>query len=77
MPLSIQIVREIIEEALPGADIEITDLAGDGDHYEAVVTASQFEGKSLVVQHKMVYDAFKGLMGTELHALALKTKVRK
>ena len=73
MPLCINTVQTMIEDALPGADVKIKDLAGDNDHYEAIVKASQFEGKSMVQQHQMVYAAFKGKMGTELHALALKT----
>ena len=73
MPLCINTVQTMIEDALPGADVQIKDLAGDNDHYEAIVKASQFAGKSMVQQHQMVYAAFKGKMGTELHALALKT----
>jgi stress-induced morphogen len=76
MPIDIETVRSIIEEALPGATVHLTDLAGDNDHYQAVVEASQFKGLSMVQQHKMVYNAFKGLMGTELHALALTTKIK-
>ena len=59
---------------IPDASIEIQDLAGDGNHYSATVISSQFKGKNKVQQHKMVYDALKGKMGNELHALALKTK---
>lgn len=73
MPLCINTVQKMIEDALPGAEVKLKDLAGDNDHYEAVVKASQFKGKSMVQQHQMVYAAFKGKMGTQLHALALKT----
>ena len=66
--------EKMIKEALPDASIDIQDLAGDGNHYSATVTSSQFKGKNKVQQHKMVYDALKGKMGNELHALALKTK---
>ena len=54
--------------------IDIQDLAGDGNHYSATVTSSQFSGKSKIEQHKMVYNSLKGRMGNELHALAIKTK---
>ncbi|MDP2194040.1 MAG: BolA/IbaG family iron-sulfur metabolism protein [Alphaproteobacteria bacterium] len=74
MPLPIETVQQMIEEALPGAVVEIKDLAGDNDHYEATVKAPQFKGKSMVQQHQMVYAAFKGQMGTTLHALALNTE---
>jgi stress-induced morphogen len=53
----------------------MTDLAGDGDHWAAKVTAPQFEGKSRVQQHKMVYEALGGKMGGVLHALQLTTTV--
>ncbi len=59
---------------LPDATVEIRDLRGDGDHYAAVVTSSAFAGKSRVQQHQMVYQALKGRMGGELHALALQTQ---
>lgn len=66
-------IESLIREALPDATVEIRDLAGDGDHYAAVVVSEQFRGKTRVMQHKIVYDALKGRMGGELHALALQT----
>ena len=51
----------------------IEDLRGDGDHYAAQVTSATFVGKSRVQQHQMVYQALKGRMGDQLHALALQT----
>lgn len=66
-------LKTLIKTALPDAEIEITDLRGDGDHYAARVISKQFIGKSRVQQHKMVYDAIKGGMGDALHALALQT----
>ncbi|MBB98019.1 MAG: BolA family transcriptional regulator [Rhodobacteraceae bacterium] len=66
-------IEALIKEALPDAKVEIRDLAGDGDHYAAVVVADAFRGKTRVQQHQMVYQALKGNMGGELHALALQT----
>jgi len=66
-------IERMIKEALPDAEIEIQDLAGDGDHYAATILSSAFEGKNRVQQHQMVYAALKGRMGNELHALALNT----
>jgi len=66
-------IERLIREALPDAQVEIKDLAGDGDHYAAVVVSSAFKGKSRVQQHQIVYGALKGQMGGELHALALQT----
>jgi stress-induced morphogen len=66
-------IERLIKEALPDARVTIEDLRGDGDHYAAHVTSSAFRGKSRVQQHQMVYQALKGRMGGELHALALQT----
>ncbi|MEM9224766.1 MAG: BolA family transcriptional regulator [Pseudomonadota bacterium] len=73
MAMDAREIESLIKEALPDATVEIRDLAGDGDHYAATVISSQFVGKTRVAQHKMVYDALKGRMGDELHALALQT----
>jgi len=67
-------VKQRLEQALPGARIEVGTFSGD-DHFEAVVEAPQFAGKSLVEQHRMVYAALDGLIGGAMHALALKTRV--
>ena len=66
-------IKQFIIEAIPDAIVEIEDLQGDGDHYSAIVKSKSFVGKTRVDQHKMVYNAFKGKMGNELHALKLKT----
>jgi stress-induced morphogen len=68
-------IEAMIKSSLPDARVEITDLAGDGDHYAARVTSAAFAGKSRVAQHKLVYDALGGRMGGALHALQLTTAV--
>ena len=73
MPMNAADIEKMILDALPDAEVEIRDLAGDGDHYAAVVVSEAFRGKSRVQQHQMVYDALKGNMGGVLHALALQT----
>mgnify|MGYP001209530407 CR=1 FL=1 len=74
MAMNLEEIKKLIKEGLPDATVEIQDLAGDGNHYSAMVTSSQFSGKSKIEQHKMVYNSLKGKMGNELHALAIKTK---
>jgi stress-induced morphogen len=66
-------IERLIVEALPDAKVEISDLAGDGDHYAAKVVSEAFRGKTRVQQHQIVYAALRGRMGGELHALALTT----
>ena len=73
MPMNAGEIERLIRDGLPDAKITIRDLAGDGDHYAAEVVSAAFIGKTRVQQHKMVYDALKGRMGGELHALALQT----
>ncbi len=66
-------IETLILAAIPDAKVTIRDLAGDGDHYAAEVVSAQFTGKSRVQQHQMVYQALKGSMNSDLHALALQT----
>ncbi|WJY19017.1 BolA family transcriptional regulator [Alteriqipengyuania flavescens] len=73
MPMAAGEIERLIKAALPDAEVEIRDLAGDGDHYAAHVVCPAFAGKARVAQHKMVYDALGGRMGGELHALQLTT----
>lgn len=73
MPMSAAEIERHIVEAYPDAKVTIQDLAGDGDHYSAMVVTEAFRGKSRVQQHQMVYAALKGHMGGTLHALALST----
>ena len=74
MAMNLEEIEKLIKETFPDAIVKIEDLAGDGNHYSAMVISSQFQGKSKIEQHKMVYKSLKGKMGNELHALALKTK---
>lgn len=75
MPMASGDIKAMILDAFPDAQIEIIDLAGDGDHYKAIVKTAAFAGKTRVAQHQAVYAALKGKMGGELHALALETAV--
>lgn len=75
MAMAAEEIEALIKAALPDAEVVITDLAGDGDHYAARVTCPAFAGKSRVAQHKLVYDALGGRMGGVLHALQLTTAV--
>jgi|TARA_B100001079_G_C16267533_1_gene450606 stress-induced morphogen len=74
MAMNLEEIENLIKEAIPDAIINIQDLAGDSNHYSAIIISSLFKGKSKIEQHKIVYNALKGKMGNELHALAIKTK---
>lgn len=75
MPMNASEIEKLIKLRLPDARVTIEDLAGDGDHYAAQIVSAAFKGKTRVQQHQMVYDALKGYMGGELHALALQTSL--
>ncbi|MGA0599398.1 BolA/IbaG family iron-sulfur metabolism protein [Caulobacter sp. KR2-114] len=73
MPMPADQLEAELRAAFPDADIDIEDLAGDGDHYKARIASSAFAGLSRVRQHQLVYAALNGKVGGELHALALET----
>jgi acid stress-induced BolA-like protein IbaG/YrbA len=63
-----------IVAALPGAEVEVRDLTGTGDHFEARVVTSAFEGLAMLEQHQAVYGPLRDVLDSgALHALALKT----
>ena len=73
MPMSQADLEAVLKAGFPDAEIEVTDLAGDGDHYRARIVSAAFAGMPRVKQHQLVYTALRGRMGGELHALALET----
>ncbi len=73
MAMDAATIEQLIRAGLPDAQVTIEDLRGDGDHYAAHVVSAAFKGKTRVQQHQMVYQALRGRMGNELHALALQT----
>lgn len=75
MPMPAAEIERLIKAALPDAEIEIIDLAGDDDHFSAIVTSKAFVGLTKLKQHQMVYAALGGQMGGALHALQLQTLV--
>ena len=69
-------IESLIKAAFPDADVVMTDLAGDNDHWSADIRSSAFKGKTRVQQHQMVYAALEGRVGGLLHALQLKTATK-
>jgi stress-induced morphogen len=69
-------LKAMIEAALPGAEVEVVDETGAGDHLRATVASPQFEGLSRIDQHRLVKAAVKQRFddGT-IHALSVKTQV--
>ena len=77
MAMSRETLLGYLTTAFPNAEIKLTDLAGDDNHWQAEIISPQFEGLPRVRQHQMVYAALQGEMGGVLHALALKTSAPK
>ncbi len=63
-----------IETSLKGSTAHVKDLTGTADHYQVIVISPEFEGKSMILQHRMVKSVFEGdIASGEVHALSLKT----
>ncbi len=70
-------IKRLVEDALPGSRVDVSDLTGGGDHLSIVVTASQFAGVGLIDQHRMIHAALQHKMAPasgEIHALQIKTQ---
>ena len=74
MAMNLNEIESLIKEAMPDAVVEIQDLAGDGNHYSAIIKSSKFNNLNKIEQHKLVYKSLKGKMGNELHALSITTE---
>jgi stress-induced morphogen len=68
-------IKQRIEAAIPGAQADVEDYTGGGDHFSATVTATAFDGLTRIQQHRLVYDVFGAEIGGAIHALALKTQI--
>ena len=73
MPMNPRDIQRMIESALPGSQVVVEDTVGDGDHLQAIVVSEQFQGKTLLQQHQMVYGPLREALKEKLHALGLKT----
>ena len=67
-------IKQRIEDAIPGAQVDVEDWTGGGDHFRATVVSTSFIGKSRLEQHRMVYAVFGDEIGGPIHALSLSTK---
>jgi stress-induced morphogen len=68
-------IAAMIRAAIPDAQVVMTDLAGDGDHWSARVVSESFRGQTRIAQQRRVYEALGGRMGGVLHALQLTTAI--
>lgn len=73
MPMDARAIEKMIRDGVPGAEVHLDDLRGDGDHYAVKIISPAFRGLSRIQQHQLVYSALQGKMGGELHALSIRT----
>ena len=71
--ISSEEIQTLIQKALPGAEVGIQDMTGTGDHYQVLVVSAAFEGKTLLQQHQLVFNALRAALADKLHAVQLKT----
>ena len=75
--MNIKDIENLIKKKIPDAKIDIKDLVGDNNHFSAEITSKEFNGKTRLEQHKMVYNALSEELKEELHALSIKTMEKK
>ena len=66
-------VESLIRQGIPDAHVEVRDTTGGGDHFDALIVSTVFEGKGLVERHQTVYKALGDAMRVRVHALSLRT----
>jgi len=68
-------IKRLVQERLPEAQIEVQDMTGEGKNFEVRVVSKEFEGKTIIQQHQMIYKALGDAVGGPIHALRINTKV--
>ena len=67
-------IKKIVEQSLPGAQVQVKDLTGTRDHFQVEVVSSAFAGKMLIQQHQMVQAPLLPYVKDErIHALSIRT----
>ena len=77
MAMNIKDIESLIKKNIPDAEIIIEDLAGDNNHFSAEIRSKEFNGKTRLEQHKMVYNSLSEELKEDLHALSIKTMEKK
>ncbi len=69
-------IRGLLEQAFPGAtSVDVEDRTGTGDHFQVTVVSAEFDGVSLIDQHRRVNEALAApLADGSIHELRIKTK---
>lgn len=71
--LSPEEVKKLIQDHVPDADVQVSDMTGTSDHFDVRVCSPVFAGKSLMDQHKMIHEALGEHLTTSIHAVNIKT----
>jgi len=67
-------LRDTVSQAFPGATVTVRDTTGTSDHFELVVVADVFSGKSLIERHRMIYAVLGEAVGGAIHALSIRAQ---
>jgi stress-induced morphogen len=73
--MAANVIRDLLDQAFPGGEIDVEDRTGGGDHFQVTITSDAFDGLPLIQQHKLVNAALAALLadGT-IHELRIRTK---
>ena len=77
MTMNIKVIEFLIKKKIPDATVIIKDLVGDNNHFSAEIESKEFNGKTRLEQHKMVYNSLSEELKEDLHALSIKTMEKK
>lgn len=66
-------VQNLLEKQFPDSMIQVSDLTGEGKNFDIRISSAAFNNKSMMDQHKMVYQALGDAMKTEIHAVKINT----
>ena len=77
MVMNIKDLENLIKNKIHDAEVDIKDLVGDSNHFSAEITSKEFNGKTRIEQHKMVYNSLNEELKEDLHALSIKTMEKK
>ena len=73
--MAVDTIRDLLEQAFPGGEVDVQDRTGGGDHFQVTVTSGAFDGLSLIQQHKLVNAALATpLADGTIHELRIRTK---
>jgi stress-induced morphogen len=73
--MTTNVIRDLLDQAFPGGEIDVEDRTGGGDHFQVTITSNAFNGLPLIQQHKLVNASLAApLADGTIHELRIRTK---